>query len=340
MNTKGVQVPLGILALFLGFFWWSDQTAFRYNTVANQSTCSVGQFEHLPERVDLVVIGSSRIRRGFSPEIAENHSSGLLVGAVNFGRPGKSIARSYSIVRDILGKKIYPKYIILEVDLDVLTRKPTKAKIPDLRDIGFLKYADALEILYIDDTRPLLERIHAVYRHWYLKLKSSIGYLLSGVVAQTYFSIENRFSKTCFLAGFDRYIPLEFKKLQEQKAYYQSKYGNLDIAFEHKVSLSDIQNSYSWAARAELYYVEKIRILARQHDIRLLVVRFGEAYQPPLSLAAEADIRSLIPEFIHPPAPLVREAWSGFVDTHHMGPLGRSLYTKWLIEQLYIQGIK
>ena len=86
--------------------------------------------------------------------------------------------------------------------------------------------------------------------------------------------------------------------------------------------------------KEELYYIRKVRKLAKENDIDLIVSRPWQAYEKPLSPTALATLRKTIPEFVYPPTDVIRETWPAFQDPKHMSFRAADIYTEWLAREI------
>ncbi len=319
-------IPPGLVLLALSaFIWWSDQPRFRHAFVAELQTCSVHQLAHLPESTDFVALGSSRVLMGFDPEALEQASGGLVHHAYNLGRVRRSVERSYRILRDVVDAGIRPQFVLVELSQDRLSGR-AQGRLPVLRSAGFMRYSDAWMYLQAVPSMPLLERLHFVVLNQLRKLDSSVKHALSAQAWKHVFgSAPQAADKVCLGDASFLTAPDHERAIAHQKRIYQQRFGDLGTAFD---------DTFRWRASArtevELYFLQRMRALAAKHGMTVLVGVHWRAFQPPLSPRAIDEIRSRIPEFVYPPAEVVRSSWAGFVDKGHMDAPARRLYSEWL----------
>ncbi|MEZ5643887.1 MAG: hypothetical protein R3E99_01790 [Burkholderiaceae bacterium] len=313
-----------VLLLLLAVLVWSDQPRFRHGFVADVQACSVVQLANLPRDADFLAIGSSRLLMGLEAQSVEAASEGHLKSAYNLGRVRRSIERSYRIFRDVLEAGGRPRYVFIEVSQDRLSGVG-QTPFPVPRDAAFIRYADAW--LYLDALSgiPWLERLHFVFRHTLHKLDTSIKHLLSGDAwAQAVARLPD-VPKVCRGEATFQLTPGNRRAIAQQEQVYRKRFGDLQHVHDDSFKLGT-----SRRAEVELYFVDRIRQLAKAHDVTMLVGIYWRAYRPPMSARAIDDLRTVIPELVYPPAELVRSTWDAYLDKTHMDDAGRRQYSEWI----------
>jgi len=319
-------IPPGLVLLALSaFLWWSDQPRFRHAFVAELQACSVQQLAHLPKSTDFVALGSSRVLMGLDPHVLEQASGGLVHDAYNLGRVRRSVERSYRTLRDVVDAGIRPQFILLELSQDRLSGR-TRTRLPVPRDAGYMRYSDAWMYLQAMPSMPLPERLHFVVLNQLRKLESSVKHAFSASAWQHVFSDTPKAVDKVCLGDASFLTASEHKRaIAHQKRIYQHRFGDLDTAFD---------DTFRWGesvrTEVELYFLQRVRALAAQHGMTVVVGVHWRAFQPPLSPRAIDELRSRIPEFVYPPEEVVRSSWEGFVDKGHMDAPARRLYSEWL----------
>jgi hypothetical protein len=314
------------------FLFWSNQPRFRHGFVAEIQTCSVLQLAQLPKGADFLAIGSSRVLMGLQPETVEAASAGHVLNVYNLGRVRRSIERSYSIFRDLLEAGLRPRYVFLEVSQDRLAAR-SRDELPLPRDAAFLRYGDAFHYLEALPGIPWVERVHFAVRHIIRKMDMSIRHVFSGAALEHSLIQQDSAPKVC--RGDESFLvaPGHARAIAHQKRIFQARHGDLSIAVD-----DSFRTGRSQRTDVELYFIELVRELARQHDVTLLVGMYWRAFQPPLSERALVELRELVPELVYPPPELVRSSWDGFVDKGHMDAPARHLYSEWLGQLLAQRG--
>jgi hypothetical protein len=329
--------PVTVLLIFISFIWWSDQPEFRYNFVGNSQECSVGQILGVKDKtLDFVALGSSRIRRGLSPEDIELASHGDIRFAVNFGRPGRSIARSYQMLEDVLVKKGRIKYAIVEFDLARLLDEPNMQSYKfETNHDNFLEYTTLLSRINFNPSEPLWRRVHASVKSIFIKLRTSLIYFISGKISINGSSKGNRFEKVCWLPNFDEQSPQKKYALEEKRVRMEGGYGpGLYTTATADFNLNDEVSRNLKFFSLELYYMNKIIRLANKHSFKVYFTQLPSSYDPPLSRKAILNIKALVPNFFYPREDLIRANMTFFNDINHMDKHSRKAYSQWIASEL------
>lgn len=320
---------LSSLALFLVLV---DTPVFRNGIVQGDQACAVGQLVKLPPSVDLIVIGSSRIRESVDPILLSQVSEGGIRQPMNFARSGIDAERNYSILSDLLARGARPAVVILEVDLDKLSMDEEPKSIPMQTNLGIISYASILQSYYVYPQRPVIERLNRVAQKLLLKLQAGLVYAISGGAVKHHMQAlrSDRAEASCDRNLYLVRNPLHIRRYQESIQEFDRLFGMSRLSAED--DRFRLRNTLH--AQNEMFYLDRIRSIAVQHQVRLLVTRMWKAGQPPLSQAALSRIRADIPEFIYPPGELVRESWKNFVDASHLNSIARETYSRWLASEV------
>ncbi len=309
-----------------GFTWLADTSFVRNHVVGNENICSAQQIAALPKEVPFVALGSSRVRAGFSAELADEILGEELAPAYNLGRSGINIARNYRMLSDLINAGVRPKLAYVELDLLALEAQTRRPTVGVARDVGVLTFSDIVTSTLIAPDTSAVARTHIIALSFLQKIRSAMVLILSGQVPRSYLSVPDTAVRVCWRAYYDRRSPGKLRAIEEQRALYTDRYGDLATALREEIQIAS-----GWRAVTELYYLDRIRELARANDITLIVSRHWRAYEPPLSPRSIATIQARIPEFRFPPAELVRESWGHFLDRTHMFDEARNMFTQWLV---------
>ena len=68
------------------------------------------------ENLNVVLIGSSRFRRGFDPQIINNKLLNEKGKSINLGSPGRSYYRAFSLLENIYSIGLRPKYVVMDLN--------------------------------------------------------------------------------------------------------------------------------------------------------------------------------------------------------------------------------
>lgn len=315
--------PLAVILLCVGFLIWIDRPEYRYALAGNARECSAYQLINLPESVDFVAIGSSRVRRGIDSELLMQKSKGLISDAYNLGRPGRSALRNLRVLRDILGRPNDLKFAFVEIDVDLLFSNRKDGGLGFGPASAFLSHADIPDVYAHSLDNPALQAF-ATARFEYDKIRYSLVGLFSGLIWDTYQSLDQPAPRACWQPNFDKVFS---GKIARERNTWRRRYDDLQTATIQE----SIKNSF--IVKQQLELLDEIRQLASEHNITFLVSRQGAAYEPPLSNETVEAIKAIIPEFVYPPQNLVRRTWKHFADNHHYDTEARNMYTKWLARQ-------
>lgn len=324
---RHVLKPTLVLALLAVFLFWADSVGFRHGMVMSQQACGVNQILSFPRDVDFVVIGSSRTRQGIDPDLLRDASDGLIRTPMNFSRSGKGAARHFTLLKDLLEEGARPKTVLLELDIGSLMSDTDPSSIPVQRDAGFQSFHTIFQSFYIHPQRPLIERAQNVALKSLIKLRASLVYAASGDAFKHQFqAFKSDGAASVCRPKYVRRRPIHIQRYEESIKQFDEIFGPSRATMtDDRFSVGD-----TLQAQIELFYLNKVRSLASQYGVQLLVTRLWRAGQPPLSDQALSRIRAIIPEFIYPPSELVRGSWENFLDATHLNPKGGEDYTRWL----------
>jgi hypothetical protein len=324
--------PALLLMALVLFLSWTDSAGFRQGIVRNTQACAVTQMLALPPGVDFVAIGSSRIRQGIDPQHMIQASGGRLRQPMNFGRGGRSVQRNFAILEDLLERGARPAAVMFEVDLDRLASNAKTRSIPVPRDIGILSFPALLATYGAHPDRPWVERLQNIALKVLVKLRTSLMYTFSGdAIGHQLLALRTEQAEaTCRVPNYDVRLPEHVAKTEALVKHYDQVFGPSRRTAED----DRFQAGHGLHAQDELHYLNRARQVAARHQVRLIVTQPWNAGQPPLSGQAQARIRAIIPEFIYPPADLVRASWDHFFDHNHMDAQARRAYSGWLAQEV------
>ncbi len=321
----GRIVAFIVLSLCLSFLWWLDTPLIRYSNVGHNIGCVANQMINMPPSVDFLALGSSRIREGIDPEEMIRHAGSRLKTAFNVGESGLDIARSHTIVKDLLDRGVVLGVVFVEMDLDAVGGiRPYRGKL-NISYPGFMRYG---EILDVASVMPDSVSAFAVASRLFVgKVKFGLGLLMGGGLRESLVALSRPPSLSCMKKD----LAFSSEKREKRK---ERKLRQLQEIFGDPAAVEDDRFSYvdTPSSRLEFAYLEKLRRLAREHGFRLLVGRHWGYADPPLSVAAVERIQTQVPEFVYPGAWFVRQHSEDFVDASHMRKNSRDAYSRWLTD--------
>lgn len=325
-------IPALVLAALILFLVWCDTPGFRHGIVRSQQACAVNQLLSLPQDVDFIVIGSSRVRESIDPEWLTKASEGRIRTPMSFARSGKGAARNFTLLDDLLARGARPTTVLVEVGLEGLMSEKDPTTMPVEHDVGFQSFSIIVESFAIHSQRPLIERLHNLALRILIKVRTSLIYAFSGdAFSHQYQAFRSDSAEAiCKTSMYEVRRRVHISRYQASIQEFDRLFGHSRATAEDdRFSLGDTLH-----AQTELYYLQRMRELAARHQVRLLATRMWKAGQPPLSQTALSKIRAVIPEFVYPSAEHVRGSWENFIDATHLNRKGREAYSRWLAEEV------
>jgi len=322
---------LGAALLFiagLGVFASSNLETVRFSSVLNGSVCSAKQVINLPEKIDVALIGSSRIRRGISTEVLKEESRGEFTEVYNFGRPYRQILRSESLIAHLLEAGKRPSIVVLEIDLDVVRMGSDKRWSWSPGEAAFLSLREVLAAV----PPTVIARQDIMLRAMEEKLRVALARYLSGDALRIFLGFGEAPETVCWRPDFD----LESEGKQQARATMEAAnraiFGDLEAAIDDR-----FVPEIGAAGRMELAVLDRIRHRLAEAGVRLVVVRPNGYTAPLLSPAVIGRLSSLVPELRLPPEDLAIKLTRMHMDGSHYSPAGRELFSRWLTGVLLAQ---
>lgn len=335
MHRPTLALAILILCGAATFVWWIDRPNVRYAFVGGGWECSVRQFMNLPsEQIDMIAIGSSRVRAGLDLNLVASLSNGEVQSAYNFSRTGISAMRNYVLFRDLLEKGIRLKYAYVEIDTEAFL-KERDYQLGVYRDVGFLKFSDLRHLYHAYPSASLSQRIHTVAANSMKKVGDALILVLSGRVSEANAGSEEEAPHVCWRPYYDTKTPRKEAAIAKRRAEFEERYGDI-----WTVEYDVVQDFETASGEVETYGFNLIRELAADNDVVLVSGRHWRAYEPPISQASLSALQERFPEFIHPDHDFVRSTWGDYVDTTHMFAGSRERFSRWLAEQVFAPEVR
>jgi hypothetical protein len=318
------------------FLVWIDSPYVRHTFAEEDYKCSVNQIAKLPvEQVDMLAIGSSRVRAGMNLSVVSSHSNGAVVSPYNFARSGINPLRNYVILRDLLERGVSPTYAYVEVSTEAFADDEINRHIEPFVDVGILKFADVFRLFEAYKHAPFLQRLHIVAASLLKKIGDTLIYVGDGRIWAANSGLSEDAPRVCWRPNYDEKSKTEDAAIERGRREYEKEFGDLSVA------RNDVIKSFSTpSADLELYSFGLVRSLAHANDIKLISSRHWAAYEPPISEQSLSLLRERVPEFVYPSASFVRSTWGDFADATHMYKTSRQRYSEWLAAQLFGPGDK
>ena len=317
---------LAVLAVGIIATIATDTPALRYASVGNSRACSARQVLGTPKEVDVLLFGTSRVRRGIAPEEVSGALPHDLADVFNLGRPGIGNRRPAIILRDLLEEGIRPKVVIVEIRVRNLRFRKNSRPLNLESDTGFLKWSD-VPTAAVQWEMPYPARWIASGHSALVKLASGLELMLDGTLGEIDEAFKEPAPAVCFAPG-----PAKAHKRQDaEKAALLAAVLAKDAA--HFSRYDDIGVDFTTnAGRSELTQIVALRELSKQYGFRLAVIQVPEYTQLPYSERAKAAVLEVVPEFRFPPDDFFRLDASFFFDTNHLYGEGRVMFSRWIAE--------
>lgn len=322
---------LCILAASVALAMSFDRPEIRFGSAGNSKQCLANQIINMPSDVDVLLLGSSRLRRGVAPHQMTD-SLGPDTKAYNLGRPGFSTPRNYVLLRELFARGARPSVVVVEAEMEamrgVFKEKRIRRRFSWAADTAaVLSYRDMLDIPRSSFDAGLLGQFAFAGTGMLHKIEQGIARTLSG--EQVSVTDTDTAETVCMMARFDapsaKGAARRARKQQRFEENQSEIFGDLDTAVDDRFDFDE--NSFT---RTELAYLQRIRELVAAHDAKLLVIRLFRYRSPPISTDVRAKLSELVPEQVSPPDAIYRQAGRLFADTSHFDPQGREIYTRWL----------
>lgn len=316
---------IAIIAACIAFLVLINQPIVRYMGVGNSRVCSAQQMLNLPDKIDLVTIGSSRIRQGFSPKSIQEASGGRINVVYNLGRPQRNISRSYYILKDLVDRDIEIKTAVVEADIEALQGSHARKNV--LNKVNIYLWPTYSQVI---DYETRFGRGFADYvRGFSDKIRQNLVIAAVGEVWASYRDSNEPAPLVCAKRTEVTTNPNNKSKQQQRKERLTARFGDPDQSFNEEFKAVDTQHT-----QIELYFLDQIRQLADGAGINLVFVRPFGYYDRPLSPDVIAKLQEIVPEYRYPPAQFVRDNNENFADGAHLNDVGRNNYSTWLAQAL------
>jgi hypothetical protein len=311
---------LGVIAL-------ADLPFVRHASVGNSHVCSVQQFTTLPQHLDVVVLGSSRMRRGVDPAAIAAASGGRYSAVYNLARPGRNTLRDAAIVDELLASGHTIGVLVVEADMDTLRRGQRGAWSWRPGGAGFVTWGDILAHTPRTlnngkqvDPRLVLDGLRE-------KLEQGILLVTTGIAEAAFTQRTDAQIPVCWRDDFDTDRPGLGRLRLGALAHNRELYGDPLTAYD-----TTFKRIRGTRARVELQMLSRIRRDAEREHIEMIVVRPQGYMDPALAPEVVERLQRLVPEFRYPPEPLVRAMATTHMDANHFGPEGRAIFSRWIAE--------
>jgi len=311
----------------------ADSTNIRFGMFGSSSHCYYRLATNFPANLDLLLIGSSRTRRGIIPDrLGELLSSdGKAASVVNFGHPYADVALDLYLL-DSLTRDHRVRRVLIEAYLDDGANGYSAQSMEEFASM--LSYRRIVQSLH-DDTQPVPSRIYTFLNQLKIKITRSLQITLSGRVLKTlYDHDEIDWSRTniCWTKKLERAEKSEKKpkyvaEMKADRREFLSKHsGWFDKGYYQPALFTSSDNSWYVAA------LRKIVGLAKRRNIEIIFYYLPGYYDWPPSPAFAKEFQQRIgAPIVYPDKSLLRQLQdNGYQDSSHLTPAGREAFTPWL----------
>lgn len=328
------SLSIAILCAATGLAALLGQSTARHNFVPDYEVCFVEQLLGLPENIDVLLVGSSRIRYAVDPFVLDEALGNTAGTSFNIGRNGDTPERTYALIKDILQSGISVETVVIDFRLhDFYYNEPVE----QWRRIGMgaMRHSD---LPHYHAAFPQQRGIagQVLLQATETKLAHGIRMLLNGQILSSMSISDPAVKPDCLHQN----RPISAKTQARDAARIEK--------FVQRFSVSDVRVQDKWAyleqgydspqlfprAQLALYFLEETRRLTEEYGAELKVISPPMYKEIPMSAAAKRDLRTWIPELILPTDDAIIAAQTGYFDTRHMGEPLRKLYTQWLVSEL------
>lgn len=328
-------VALAVAALV----WQFDSLTIRVSALGNSHDCYLKLARDMPSRVDVLLIGSSRVRRGIVPELL-----GELLGSakqpltvVNWGRPFRDpdldLALFDTLTRD-------STVTLAAIEVNVGERRPIERLTNKTRSASAAPILARFDFLFTRfvtvEGMGLVERLYELVSALRLKIEGASRILLTGRVGEKgdrtgAEAFDDSRPGICWLTQWNSPSADSSKPPQKRRAAFEARHGTwFADGYEEVSFLSDAV----WART--VLTLKEIVHLANARGIDVVFFYQPEYFvwppSPQFSVAFEKAIGA--PLFVPDKSILNRLQDGGFKDASHLTARGREITTRWLADSL------
>jgi len=337
-----------VLACTIGLLIALDSLVVRATIFPD--TCFYKLARALPKEVDILIIGSSRMRRGVDPDQLAHQLGISNLRVVNFGHGGSTPDADYLILDDLLRTRTISLILVeanIEYELDARTLVGFSSYAVTRYFIQFASFRQLLAIPFFQSDQPIALRLYDTISLTSAKIESELRAMRSGRVQRLLWSKVNRHSdladrqNICWHHRFDDPPPgpLADKRVRalgrHRAAFYEEHADWLDEGFFEPVLFTNRQR------RAQVDFMRRTVALAQDHGSRIAFVNLRRYFiwPPGPEFLREFDERVGAPLLVPDKQWLQTIQQDGYHDASHLAASGRTAYTTWLAEQLTSNGL-
>jgi hypothetical protein len=349
MSAQGYSrfvFPL-LLAVVAGVVMLLDSYAIRAGAFRNSKNCYYQLAQPLPRPTDVIIIGSSRMRRGIDPNLLASLLGVSKHHVVNLGHPGYHYDFDYALIESLLPRWRF-SLIIAEANFDLTPKQVYSSGgigySPDF--VHFASYHQIVASVSLASDRPLVLRAYDDIQLISLKIETALRFVLTGhlqeVLSPTGEAGKMLRPNVCWSEGFDREVPRRAaEKVRQQKQALKEKFfDEHDDWFEEGYSDPTLfQDKPGWNQRN---YLKRTVRLAHENDVLIAFVNLPLYFAWPPGPAFVKQFRTAIgaPLFVPSKELLYTFHAGGYHDRAHLLPPARAAFTLWLAQELSAEGLR
>jgi hypothetical protein len=309
-------------------------------------TCFYKLAREVPSEVDVLIVGSSRMRRGIDPDQLASLLGIPKLRVINFGHGGSVLDTDYLLVDDFLRTR---KIALVLVEANIEPKLDARTQVgystyPYTR--YFIQFATLRQLLvnpFIPSDQPVGLRLYDSLNLLLAKMESAARSTFSGRLARLLWRKKNKNSdladrpNICWHTRFEdgaaseaRLQKAENGKKRRREEFYATHGDWLEDGFFASVLFVDRER------QIQVAFMRQIVRLAEEHGSRIAFINLRQyfTWPPGPEFVKEFDERIGAPLLVPDKEFLQSIQQNGYRDSSHLSAAGRSAYTTWLAQQL------
>ena len=304
----------------------------------------------IPSEVDVLIVGSSRMRRGIDPDQLASLLGIPKLRVVNFGHGGSVLDTDYLLVDDLLRTR-HIALILVEANIEPKLDPKTQvgySSYPFTR--YFIQFATFRQLLtnpFIPSDQPVGLRLYDSLNLLSAKIESAARSTSSGRLSRLLWPRKNKNSdlvdrpNICWHSRFDDLEPgpqlqkAEGHKERRRREFYSAHADWLEGGFFMPVLFVDRER------QIQVAYMQQIVRIADERGSRIAFVNLRPyfTWPPGPEFVTEFAERIGAPFLVPDKEWLQSIQQDGYHDPGHLSASGRAAYTAWLAQQLTTKGL-
>lgn len=311
----------------------TDSLNVRFGMFGSSSHCYYQLAIEFPADLDLLLIGSSRTRRGILPDQLGKllGSDGNPASVINFGHPYANVALDLYLLNS-LTRHHRVRHVLIEAYLD---ENPDGYDAKSMEQFtSMLSYRQIMQSLH-DRSQPILMRVYTLLNQLKIKITRSIQIVLSGRILKTLYDhdqIDWNRTNICWTRSLERAEkgkrkPKYVAEMEDSRREFLTLHASwFDAGYYQPRLFSEHDNSWYVSA------LQKMVEFAKRRHIEIIFYYLPGYYDwPPSPEFAKEFHKQIGAPIIYPDKALLRQLQNnGYQDASHLTPRGREFLTPWL----------